>query len=35
MTRREWIVSAVRRLAMPADEQVRYLASKGLAPKRR
>ena len=32
MTRREWIVSAVRRLAMPADEQVRYLEDKGLAP---
>jgi hypothetical protein len=32
MTPREWLVSALERLAMPAEAQVRYLTAKGVAP---
>jgi hypothetical protein len=31
-TPREWLVSALERLAMPADSQIRYLTALGVAP---
>jgi len=32
MTPSDWLVSALQRLTMPAEEQIQYLTDKGVAP---